>query len=695
MTSRVSFRKMVGQSIRSHIWFGALGLLLFFLTMPLQTMLGITSRSEVTMVYQGEELTQQLILAGNRFNCMGSPGNYAAAGMVIILAIAGGIMSFEFLHSRRKMDLMAALPVKRGRLFLTEMVSALILFVGAWLINALLMIPVGIVKGFLSGQSLLYGLIMLVSFVAGFLSIYLVTALAMILTGNVLTGILGTGVFLGMIPGLLYILTLMPETFFDTCVSNPGTGGLVVYSSPIACLLNIGVKMQYDFYWSGLGPFHWPSFAVLILIALGIGALSYWLIGKRPAEAAGRAMAFLKTEAPIKLFVVFFAAFMGGLAFYAITGQNRKVWMAFGVIFVGCLAAILTELIYRQDKKHILDRKIISLIGMGGAALVLAIFLFDLTGYNRWVPQEKDVKAVMVTEYAGSEAISNMDMIALFKADPEQYACPHGLDVMREGTQQVNMPEGDRQSVVVTVLMKNGSVAQRRYLVSTETACRASENLARTEGGKALLFPMLTYDPAELKVEAITIFGKEMSRDLDLTDAEKATFIQLYAEDLKAMGYEDIYAPGNVGYLEFRREDNDRSRWVPSSYPIGARFTRSWQFLKNILPTLPETFDDLPVITEIGADGWSYGAYRNASIKEGNLKNITKNMVVSYGQQYYVNKVAADPEMIFRVYWTDEAGATFEVFAQYIGDKVPQEILERMNVDISDMVWEKYSDVEA
>ena len=106
-----------------------------------------------------------------------------------------GISGFSYLHSRKKQDLFHSIPVRREILFLVQQASGFLLwlapFLGAWILTLL----AAAVKGILTGavwaaafQGL--GLAVLV-----FLLPYETVILAMLLTGKLLTAVLGMGVF--------------------------------------------------------------------------------------------------------------------------------------------------------------------------------------------------------------------------------------------------------------------------------------------------------------------------------------------------------------------------------------------------------------------------------------------------------------------------------------------------------------------
>ena len=126
---------------------------------------------------------------------------------------------------------------------------------------------------------------------------------------------------------------------------------------------------------------------LLIAIFAG-GILGMELYRKRPMEAAGRAMAFKKTMAPIRILIVL-AAGMGASMFFW-TLQSRLHWGLFGMVAGVLLAHCIIEIIYQADFKKLFSHKL-QLLGCVAAG-VLFFCLFIMTGMAMTVLSRKRKK---------------------------------------------------------------------------------------------------------------------------------------------------------------------------------------------------------------------------------------------------------------------------------------------------------------
>ena len=128
-----------------------------------------------------------------------------------------GVSSFSYLHNRRKVDFYHNIPVRRA--FILRAVHGRIFHRGVrHLLNLVFVVAVGGAygvgfAGILDRPSLAGDLIC-----CFFLLIYAVVAVAMIMTGNMLVGILGSGVFFFFyIPAMVSLIVGYFNTFLRRC----------------------------------------------------------------------------------------------------------------------------------------------------------------------------------------------------------------------------------------------------------------------------------------------------------------------------------------------------------------------------------------------------------------------------------------------------------------------------------------------
>ena len=372
--------------------------------------------------------------------------------------------------------------------------------------NLILALLVAGAKGIFTGRAAAISLAGLGIHLVYFMVFYFCGTLAMILTGKILTGILGTGVFLVIVPLICGVVETYASTFWKAYTSANGAfwRPLAIWMSPAGNLVKMTQTMEL--YWdkgSIIASFPWMTLAAAVLMAMVFAGFSFWLLKIRRAESAEKAMAFSKTEGVIKSILLYPLILGGGLFFLFLgsaNGTEQKFWLWFGIVFTALLGSILIEIIYYFDKKKIFDHKLWTGISMGAAVLTAAVFVFDLLGYDHWLPKEDQVeRAVICSDSSGGliqmEAERQKSIWRqIWKAFREKLVFG-SLPV--EGVENLDRTEWDDSSyssVDVYFRMKNGKIkksAARAWSV-TRLCGRRSARLHQEEAYKQAVLPGLS-----------------------------------------------------------------------------------------------------------------------------------------------------------------------------------------------------------
>lgn len=124
--------------------------------------------------------------------------NYALFMVVGAAAMILGLTGFLYLHSKKQIDFYNSLPVKREMLFTVKFLDGFLIILAAYLINMFAAFGIFCGNGIAAGD--LFKM-MFASFAVnmiGFLLIYVVMVIAVLLTGNLFISILGAGVLYGI-----------------------------------------------------------------------------------------------------------------------------------------------------------------------------------------------------------------------------------------------------------------------------------------------------------------------------------------------------------------------------------------------------------------------------------------------------------------------------------------------------------------
>ena len=215
MTSRISYSKLSRENRKRMLGMTIITVLTFFVKAVFLVM-GVnecSSHTEVLRLFQP---------------------NMGMASVVIVLAACSAAVSLYYLHSRKQTDFYESLPIKRATLFRLVVQNSLFIFLIPLVIEEA--IEFVIAQQQISGggweivsSSLWYLLI--------FAATWLTMALAMIMTGNIIVGILGFGVFASYFPIVIYnIFPIYAGSFFATYSGNTADNvynNITNYLSPV------------------------------------------------------------------------------------------------------------------------------------------------------------------------------------------------------------------------------------------------------------------------------------------------------------------------------------------------------------------------------------------------------------------------------------------------------------------------------
>ena len=225
MTSKISCARLILEDIRKRSWLTALTSVIFFLIIPVNTMLYLSSRSE------------ELVRSSSRSSIAESlPGllNGDNGYLFIILAllpILSAMTGFSYIHSREKMDFYHALPVRREKWFSSAYLAGLIILLVPYLICTSLAATIGAASDIMSPEAAANCTL---AAAGGILAMFVNTrsrVLAVMLTGRTATALLAS--LAVMVYPLLIVsnFTSLQATFFKTYSS-----GIVSFQRNSPCI---------------------------------------------------------------------------------------------------------------------------------------------------------------------------------------------------------------------------------------------------------------------------------------------------------------------------------------------------------------------------------------------------------------------------------------------------------------------------
>lgn len=419
MTSGSLFFKLMREDMKRRIWVIALMLLAFFFAMPVKLALLMEDAAQnqyyryndfVHFIQDGTlsaqefaskltELKTKVVLEQVEF----------ADGLVVLLVITAavliGMTGFSYLYNKRKVDFYHSIPVRREFLFGVQYIDGILITAGVYLlvsvVTAVMSVVYGVPLGRIIGVMVRSGLLHLLYF--GLL--YSTVVLAVMMTGNLVVGVLGTGVFFFFLPGVMALLDAYCRSFFVTIPYELWTSPFehaVYYVSPISAYLG-AVGWDMESFGSHVAVVVNTFFAFLALSLLDLQ-----LYRMRPSEAAGKAMAFKKSMAPVRILLVLGGSLAGSMFFWGIMRKNH--WAVFGALAAVVLGHCIIEIIYHFDFRKLFSHRL--QLGLCAAAGLMLFFSFryDWYGFDSYMPENDKIASVSMelgadTDWLSGEAV--------------------------------------------------------------------------------------------------------------------------------------------------------------------------------------------------------------------------------------------------------------------------------------------------
>lgn len=323
--------------------------------------------------------------------------NVMTALFVTLLAVICALQGFSYLFKRQKLDLYMSVPVSKGRRFAVIYVNGILLYALPYLISILLSIGIGAGNGVYVGKIIKTIIFSYLGYLIYYLAIYNISIVAVMLTGNMLLALCGVGVLLLYEGGIRLILEGMSSIYFYTYSSYTAEAWYRMAFSPALFFIS-------EFLESPEGqnvPLLLEKFGFILgktaVIAVIAGIVGYLLYAVRPAENCNKAIVFKKVRPFIKTALLVPLSLVVGILFFNIAGNTAMTVLGF-VLGIFLCHGIL-EVIFEFDLKAMFKSFTSTIVSAVLVFGIYAVFKFDLTGYDRWVPNPEQVESAAIRNY--------------------------------------------------------------------------------------------------------------------------------------------------------------------------------------------------------------------------------------------------------------------------------------------------------
>lgn len=616
MTSRSLFFKYMKENTKQRIWNLALVLLLCFFTFPVTTALWSSTAfrpenlnsslpADLALAQAQRDFTRDMLR-------MYSMKGGALAFMLTIAAVVLAASGFAYLHSKKKTDFYHSLPIRREMLYAVTCLNGFLYMAVAYLGFLTIAAVMIHAKGVPFDWGSLY--LASVEHLCFFALVYMTAIMAMLLTGNLVVGLLGTGVLFSWGPVICMTISAYFSEYFTTFSGDDSFLLALIErtSSPVAWYVKACMSSQ-----PGRMAL-WAMLAAAVLFLLGM-----LLYRRRPSEAAGHAMAFPITEPIIRFLIAVPSSLLLGAMFHSMMCEDG--WTVFGLVCGLLLVSCIIEIIYHFDFKSLFAHKRQLLVSAVFVGVVFAIFRFDLFGYDRYLPAtEKLASGGIYCDLLDPNATSQYHSTVEYTegwygvtfdalpsstlADEMQISDDQGLELLHTiATQGVHdaaqardrflrghgrsydVEEGDEAFHNVTIAwhLRNGRTVYRRYLLNVSGVRAALEAVYDLDAYKTAMYPVLSLTADDVaginykeedECSHVKLSGADMAGDStglekkagsSATDAAddsiglsggadsmKAALLAAYQEELQALTSETRAREMPIAEIQFKTNEN-------------------------------------------------------------------------------------------------------------------------------------------
>lgn len=577
MTSKISFPKLIKETLRRHLTAVLITTLAFFIhiiafVICIQNTLDAKFEFDTLLMGMRPQKMEYIIQQLNQITLP----NVENMLLAMLIGVYLAFDFFRYMHSKKETDFYESMPIKKTKHFFVLLVSSAGLFIVLSTIT--IGIELGIVSAFGYGSKTIAGNMFwnFLCMIGAFLALWITTVLAMIMTGHSIIAFLGLGAFVSYIPIIIaYLIPTYSQVFFDTYVfkSVPKS----YYFSPVT----LAYKATCTWNMWNLKE-HWTYLLGCFVFTFIVGVVAYLLFKQRPSEAAGRAMAFEKINSGIRFLIVVPITLYIGIALHEMVNFASDVWLIFGILFGGFLIHGIMESVFQFDIKALLNKKVQLLITLIICLGFVFIFRADIFHYDDYIPETKDVESVQFDSWLlnGDSSWSKLQNGITGDDVETALAAVKELRESNESSEEENI----YAYFTVTYHLKDGTTQKRAYQFFGDALPESLDKLSTTEDFKDDF--CIFYHMDQINIHSLSVYNVVEDEDtqLKMNDTEIAKFCEIYREEYEKQSLSDLMENPTMYelYVEFSIiGDSGDSHVFCDQYIVGESFTETLSYLEK------------------------------------------------------------------------------------------------------------------
>lgn len=577
MTSKSLFFKLLKEDFKVRIWTLAVSILIFFFSHIVGTAMMLSMYKYNRAFSEPTDLLSYKVEFVQTFYSYIGIKNPLFAFIFVVLAVIVAMSGFSYLYSKKKVDMYHSLPVRREVLFFVKILNGILIVILPYIVcsfiaSLLVLVNMGdagiIVTTFFS----------VAEWILLFIFNYTIVIFAIMLTGNMLVGILACGFLNFYAPAFSQLISGYESTFFDTYYR-------VGFIAEKVLLKLSGIMVIFGVFDGRLRE----KMLIAVVGSIVLLVINLLLYKKRASESAGKSISFNIIKLPIKFMIVIFMSMLMYLFGYEMM-SNSIAWGVFGAVSAGIITHCIMEIIYNQDFKKIFAKKLQMLICIVISLFVAAVFQFDIFGYDRYIPKVSDISSAAVVsdflesnasqyfnemgfhnetrydsitniEYASDNDIESMLMREMNIKDKEAVVALAKLGVANLSSEW--RADSISERVLISYKLKSGKKVQRVYNIDFDAAIKELSSIYDDEGYKTGMYPILSEDSKN--IVSVDFNGiRDNDKHLTSENGDLAKLTEVYKKELMSLKYDTKVK--SYPFASIRFNDADAQKILDAAY---------------------------------------------------------------------------------------------------------------------------------
>lgn len=609
MTSKNSFWASCKENHKRRIWvwiIAVLAQMMIYVGVLTVYLSRIRMRNADGIYRTGEEYQNALYQAAKDALAFQDNMLFVLIGLAVII----GVQGFSYLYDRRKVDLYHSVPVNKNKRFVVVYVNGIVIYLTSTLVSLLPGVIVAAIQRAVNcevmaviGLGFLWNLLF-------FMVSYHAVILAVMLTGNWFVTFGAAGMILCYESVAYTIVQNLKYSYFKTMSEF-----YVTYKPKLSIIYDYDTNIR-DFkrpevvkVAKGLLPYYGKWFILAIVLL----AAAWWCYRKRPSEAAGKAIAFVRIEPFVKMAVAVLLGVGIGMWVHNAAYGNEMLTAA-SMAGGGLIVCAAMEVIYDFDIKSLFRHIVSSGITALAIIFIYLVFKMDLFGYDDYIPLADEVDSIALNvDYYGRFWDENFEYVdaAEFSEEHMYLQDVEPVLMLADKSRQKDVKDmTDARYLNVLYRLKSGKRVGRRFWVDFDDANNEEllNRIMGTQDFKGGTYQVMADQDSFAYVNTMTYSNGATNVALPAEDAQKLR--EAYIKDMEKFDFSLVINNRPCGQINIRFRFKN---WFGTSLDVYDSFENTIAYLKSReayypVELNPEDIEDI-TITNFHNELYNYGNY--------------------------------------------------------------------------------------